>query len=226
VIGSRAVAAAAVALEIVSVTSPSPAVRPYDDNGEHLWNRLHAALFVRVAADGREYGGDRVDPLLWIGSKYLLQGASHRKAIALLTEFVDTHGEKLIDNPLKRAMLQRDLWAVFDWLEGDHGNFEKPILSAEDVQAGARALRRPLATAIARLALTPQQIAALPDNLAGAVVADGLPRDLLAAGGPWVDVGRPDGPMARRHLGDAGPGKNSVFLVLVRLPEGREAALN
>src|SRR5439155_7861909 len=35
VIGSRAVAAAAVALEIVSVTSP--AVRPYDDNGEHLW---------------------------------------------------------------------------------------------------------------------------------------------------------------------------------------------
>jgi len=107
VIGSRAVAAAAVALEIVSVTSPSPAVRPYDDNGEHLWNRLHAALFVRVAADGREYGGDRVDPLLWIGSKYLLQGASHQKAIALLTEFVDTHGEKLIDNPLKRSRVSR-----------------------------------------------------------------------------------------------------------------------
>src|SRR6184192_256232 len=33
-IGSRAVAAAAVALEIVSVTSPSPAVRLYDDNAE------------------------------------------------------------------------------------------------------------------------------------------------------------------------------------------------
>jgi hypothetical protein len=70
-IGSRVVAAAAVALGIVGVASPpSPTVRLYHDNPNHLWNRLHAALFVRVAADGREYGGDRVDPLLWIGTKY------------------------------------------------------------------------------------------------------------------------------------------------------------
>jgi hypothetical protein len=225
-IGSRVVAAAAVALGIASVTStPAPAVRLYHDNPDHLWNRLHAALFVRVGSDGREYGGDRVDPLLWTGSKYLLQGPSHDKAAALLKEFVDTYGEKLIDDPLKRAILQRDLWSVFDWLEGVHDNFEKPWLSAEDVRAGAQPLRTRLATAIERLALTPQQIAALPDNLSGAAAAEGLPRDLFAADGPWVNVGRPDGPMARQHLGDAGPGKNSVFLVLLRLPDGREATL-
>jgi hypothetical protein len=225
-IGSRVVAAAAVALGIASVTStPSPAVRLYHDNPDHLWNRLHAALFVRVGADGREYGGDRVDPLLWTGSKYLLQGPSHDKAAALLKEFVDTHGEKLIDDPLKRAILQRDLWSVFDWLEDLHNYFEKPSLNAEVVRGGARPLRELLGTVIARLALTTQQIAALPDNLAGATDANGLPRDLFAAGGPWVNVGRPDGPMAREHLGDAGPGKNSVFLVLLRLPDGREATL-
>jgi len=69
---------------------------------EHVWNRLHAALFVRVAPDGREYGGDRVDPLLWSNSKYWWRGR-RTQSRQLLTEFVDTHAEKLIDDPLKRA---------------------------------------------------------------------------------------------------------------------------
>ncbi len=229
-IGSRVVAAAAVAfgaaLGVVVVAPPQPpVVRLYHDNPEHLWNRLHATLFVRAAADGREYGGDRVDPLLWIGSKYLLQGLSHERAVRLLTEFVDTHGETLIVDPLKRAMLQRDLWSVFDWLEDIHGNFEKPRLSAEDVRRGAQSLRPLLAAAIARLALTPEQISALPANDRGAPAAVGFPPDLFATGGPWVSVGRSDGPMAPRHLNDSGTGKNSVFLVLIRLPDGRGATL-
>lgn len=224
------VAAAAVALGaalgVVSVTAPpSPGVRLYHDSPEHVWNRLHAALFVRVAPDGREYGGDRVDPLLWSNSTYLLRGLSHDKAVRVLTEFVDTHGETLIDDPLKRATLQRDLWSVFDWLEGLPRYLEKPSLNAEVVREGARPLRELLASAIARLALAPEQIGALADNLAGGAGAGGLPSDLFAAGGPWVSVGRPDGPMARQHLNDAGPGKNSVFLVLIRLPDGRDATL-
>jgi hypothetical protein len=227
-IGARVVAAAALALGaalgVVSATTPaSPGVRLYHDNPEHVWNRVHAALFVRVAPDGRKYGGDRVDPLLWTNSKYLLQGPSHDRAVTVLTEFVDTHGEKLIDDPLKRAILQRDLWSVFDWLEDVHNYFEKPSLNSEVVRRGARPLHELLAAAIARLALAPEQIAALPDNLAGAAGAGGLPPDLF--GGPWVSVGRPDGPMALQHLNDSGPGKNSVFLVQIRLSDGRDATL-
>jgi hypothetical protein len=30
-------------------------------------------------------------------------------------EFMQTHAEKLIQDPVKRAVLQRDVWAVFDW---------------------------------------------------------------------------------------------------------------
>jgi hypothetical protein len=200
-------------------------VRLYSRDPAHLWNRLHAALFARVAADGCAYGTDRVDPLLWIGSTYLVSGPSHVNAVRILQEFVATHGERLIVTPLERAALQRDLWMVFDWLEGSHTLYGRPPLSPEIVRRAADALRAPLATAIARLALTPVQVRALPDNGAAAARAGALPPDLFAPGGQWVSVGRPDGPVAAQHVRDAGPGRNSVFLVLIRLPGGRAATL-
>jgi hypothetical protein len=43
------------------------ATRPriYDRDPDHPWNRLHAALFVRIGPDGKAYGHDRLEPLLW-----------------------------------------------------------------------------------------------------------------------------------------------------------------
>ncbi len=87
----------------------------YDPDPNHLWNRLHRALWVRSGPDGKEYGHDRLDPLLWMETRYLLEGEPHEKAIAVLDEFLAMPGEKLVNDPLKRAILQRDLWAVFDW---------------------------------------------------------------------------------------------------------------
>jgi len=52
-----------------------------------------------------------------------------------------------------------------------------------------------------------------------------VPADLFAADGPWVSIGRADGPVAARHVGDAGPGRNSVFFVFIRLPAGRAATV-
>lgn len=48
----------------------------YQADPRHLWNRLHEALFVRVGPDGRAYGQDRIDPLLWPFSKHLLEERS------------------------------------------------------------------------------------------------------------------------------------------------------
>jgi len=86
------------------------AVTIYDPDRQHVWNRLHRALWVRSGPDGKEYGHDRLDPLLWMETKHLLEGKSHEQAIAVLDEFLTAHGEKLVNNPLKRAILQRDLW--------------------------------------------------------------------------------------------------------------------
>src|SRR5271165_1249151 len=72
-------------LNIPGLASASD-VTIYDPNPEHLWNRLHCALWVRTGPDGKEYGGDRLDPLLWLETKHLLEGTSHDVAIALLDE--------------------------------------------------------------------------------------------------------------------------------------------
>lgn len=211
----------------------------YHADPEHLWNRLHTALFVRVGPDGRTYGQDRLEPLLWGGSKHLLEDASRKRAVALLEEFLKNNGEKLIENPLKRAVLQRDLWLVFNWLEGDRYHFYEPELNPEEVRAARDQLRAPLAAVIGRLALRPDQIESLPDNYAAAVASGNFPKrfdpahperpylppDLFAPDGPWVCVGRPDGPVAPEHLRDAGTNvfTNSTFLLFLRLPAGRAA---
>jgi hypothetical protein len=205
-----------------------------------LWNRLHAALFVRVGPDGRAYGQDHLEPLLWVGSRHLLEAQSHRRALALLEEFLKQKGENLVEDPLKRAVLQRDLWLVFNWLEGHHSHFHGPALTEEQVRAAQDRLRRPLAAVIGRLALTADQIKKLPDNYA--VASSGafpkqfdpehpdkpyLPADLFAADGPWVCVGRPDGPVAPEHLRETGTNQftNSAFLVFLKLPAGRAATV-
>jgi hypothetical protein len=224
----------------VGTSDRTPPERPlYHADPEHLWNRLHEALFVRVGPDGRAYGQDRLEPLLWRGSRHLLEGPSHRRALALLEELLKDQGEKRVEDPVKRAVLQRDLWLVFQWLEGDH--WKPAALKPEEVQAARDRLRRPLATVIRRLALTPEQIQKLPDTYAAAVASGAfakrfdpehpdqpyLPADLFAADGPWVCVGRPDGPVAPEHLRDDGtnPFTSSAFLLFLRLPAGRAATL-
>jgi RNA polymerase sigma factor (sigma-70 family) len=213
----------------------------YHADPEHLWNRLHDALFVRIGPDGRAYGQDRLEPLLWPASKHLLEEPSHQRAALVLEEFLKKSGEKLIEDPLKRAVLQRDLWLVFNWLEGDHRSFEEPAPKPAKVQEARERLARPLAAVIARLALTPDQIKKLPDNYAAAVASGEFARrfdperpdkpflpDLFAADGGWVCVGRPDGPVAPRHLDDDGSRTftNSAFLLFLRLPAGRAATLD
>ena len=95
----------------------------YDANPNHLWNRTHQQFHVRTAPDGTEYGFDTVDPLLWRETKHLVQGPSAAGAVRILDEFLASDGERLIRDPLKRAVFQHDLWAVFDWVssvsEGD-----------------------------------------------------------------------------------------------------------
>jgi hypothetical protein len=213
---------------------PEPArpsgVTIYDADPQHLWNRLHHALYVRTDADGQELGADRLDPLLWDDTRHLLSGKSHEAAVAVLDEFLSRHGEQLFSDPLRRAILQRDLWAVFDWAAARLGTVEQS-------DERNRLLVR-LAIAIDRVALTKDQIQNLPDNLAAAVAsksfaagydsdhpqAEFLPPDLLNADGPWVCLEADGGKTITPQHDDAFGGR-SVFLVLLRLPAGRQATL-
>lgn len=197
------------------------------EDPENLWNRLHRHFTLRTSVLGQEHGFDALDAPLWPESSYLLSGESHGKALRLLDEFLRVRGEQLISDPLKRALLQRDLWAVFDW-----------SASRKDTYKPARvALRARLAPVLWRLALSEDQVRALPDNYRQAVASEKyaseydpaqpekpfLPPDLFNPRGPWVAVNSYGDPVAPGHLRTFSG--RSLFLVLLRLPGGREATL-
>jgi hypothetical protein len=199
----------------------------YDRDPKHIWNRLYDAFFIRKDQARVTYGMDALDPLLWRQTEHLLAGPSHKRALSILDEFLRTHAENQIRDPLKRALLQRNLWAVFDWsvLDDNHA-------------VERRELQIRLAEVLRRLALNPEEIKSLPDNyaqaIASGVFARGydpanrdrpfLPPDLLLPQGSWVCIRGNGEPVAEMHVG-AFSGR-SRFLVFVRLPEGRKATLD
>jgi len=213
--------------------TPARTVTFYDPNPVHVWNRLHATFFIREDLPGTGLVPDALDPPLWYNTPYLLAEPSHRRALRVLDQFVQTHAENLIRDPVKRAILQRDLWSVFDWsVERSPGYNGNPGYDTEK-----RELQTRLAEVVRRLALTPEQIVALPDNYAQAVASGEfakeydpehrdrvfLPPDLFEPQGPWVELedrGGPE-PMAMQHLFQFS-GRSS-FLIFLRLPEGRKA---
>jgi hypothetical protein len=199
----------------------------YDPNPKHIWNRLYDALFIRQDRTGARYGTDALDPLLWRETEHLLSGSSHQRALSVLDEFLRTHGENEIRDPVKRAVLQRNLWAVFDWsaLGGDHA-------------VERRELQIRLAEVLRRLALTSSEIKSLLDNYAQAVASGAfareydptnrdrafLPPDLLQPHGAWVCIQGDGAPVAETHVGEVSG--RSRFFVFVRLPQGRQATLD
>ena len=86
----------------------SDALTIFDSDPNHIWNRTYTCLLVRQSTEGKEYGADTLDPLLWDNTQHLLTGDSHRRALACLDEFLRMHGERAVEDPSKRAILQRD----------------------------------------------------------------------------------------------------------------------
>jgi hypothetical protein len=202
----------------------------YHPDPTHLWNRVFRQLYRRTSLRGEEYGAEELDPLLWFDTTYLLTGPSHRQAVQVLEEFLSTHAENLIREPLARAMFQRDLWAVFDWL----------TWQAEPYPIARQELGSRLAQIMRRVALSKEEILSLPDNYALAVESKDypaevdagspeipfLPTDLFQPGSAWVPLGREGGPVAMTHTEAFPFFGRSAFLVFVRSPAGRDATLD
>ena len=210
----------------------------FDPSPDHLWNRLYAALIVRQDRDGNRYGEDSLDPLLWLNSHHLLEPRSHARAIRVLDEFLQKHGEMQIGDPLKRAMLQHDLWAIFDWTTQQ----SKGQASDLDYAREKTELQIRLAEILRRLALTADEIKALPDNYHQAITAGVfarevnlsdpkrpfLPPDLFDPHGTWAGItSSPDFDglgVAKAHTFSSSG--RSTFLVFVRLPGGHKATMD
>jgi hypothetical protein len=207
---------------------PSTDVGVYAPDSDHIWNRLFRLFYVRQAQNARVYGGDELDPYLWSQTKYLLSGSSHEEALKLLDEFLQQHSERLIRDPVRRAVFQRDLLAVYESLS----------VPSDEKEPGRLELRMRMGEAIRRLALTPDDIAKLPDNYNDSIRAQAfpprydpsipnepfLPADLFDPNEPWVCLGEQHGrPVASDHL-ESFHGR-SVFLVFFQVPGGRSKTL-
>jgi hypothetical protein len=192
----------------------------YDPNPNHLWNRLNETLFERTAQDGKKYGLNELDILYWFRTTNLLAGTSHQQALSVLDEFINSHGEKLIRDPLKRALLQRDLWQLFDWSASPWPR--APYVSER------KELQNRLAVAIRRLALTTNEIASLPNNYARTEKkSSDLPRGLFETNGDWVNLAPdPNGFEEIAPTHDHSSQGHSAFLVMLHLPEGRQTAIS
>ena len=205
-----------------------PNLEIYASDPDQIWNRLFRLFYVRHARNGGHYGGDELDPYLWEETKYLLSGPSHDEALKLLDEFLQQHSENLVRDPLRRAVFQRDLLGVYEWLAALSGE-QKPVHPE---------LQKRIAEVIRRLALTANEIGKLPDNYNDAILSHAfpvaydaananepfLPVDLFDPTGPWVCLGEEHGrPVASRHL-EFFRGR-SVFLVLFQVPGGRSKTL-
>jgi len=199
---------------------------------QNISNRLYRQVHVRTAKNGKEYGFDELDPLLWSQTKYLLSGPSHAQVLRLLDEYSRAPAEQQLRDPVKKAILARELWAVFDWAApqpGQEYNWRQ--------DRSRREITSRLVPVIRRLALNPDEIAALPDTYQRAIQNKEfaaefdsaqpdrpfLPPDLFNPRGPWVCIGIPGkDPIAPSHEQTF---SRSVFLVFMRLPGGREAAV-
>lgn len=200
----------------------------YDRDPDHIWNRLFRLFYMRTGKNGRQYGGEELDPYVRVETRHLIEGPSHDEAVKLLDDFLQQHAELLVRDPLKRAWMQRDLIAIYNWL-----------VDADTEQKSNRAqLQAKLREIIGRLALTGDEIRALPDNYQEAArsrafpaIYDSrdpdrgfLPPDLFDPAGSWVCLGEQHGQsVASEHLifFDG----RSVFLVFLDLPGGRTETL-
>lgn len=172
--------------ELPSRPNEYPADPTQLDEYEHKMRRGEVAPGPVIK---RIEGGDTMSFLAWSKTRYFFEAASFERERKLLDEFIEKHGEQLIDDPLKRAIFQRDLWTVFDHLVGQNiARFGLPNFASRrsppadyEIRAGElpfdgeaamqrrEILCRKLAVVIKRLALPQSVIKTLPGNYAAAV---------------------------------------------------------
>ncbi len=230
----------------IATTASDAPLPVYAADPNHLWNRLFSLLYVRpryLPANGeqpaavRYEGGDVIEFLAWGTTEYWSTEAMHSKLSRLLDEFLADEQSLLMDERLKRVVLQHDLWAAYDHL------IDLNIRRIGDLQTRQRraTLCGQLARCMQRLAISADAVKQLPDTYPIAVRSGNfapehnndasvsyLPHGLLNRPDEWVeiDVYYPEmhedimdrfiSLHARSFMG------RSYYRIFYRFPEGRK----
>jgi hypothetical protein len=184
----------------------------FDAKPDNPWDAVRDVFYVRHFSNGQVYESDDslTDPPWSNWKPFYQEDRLYGRVTKRLTQLNDLPKAALEDqSPLRRAILLRDLWPVFDRLSELIRSDE--LLSAQhpgevDQQAASRQskLCSQLASVMRRLELTEAEVATLPDNYEAALSKKLFPTDFdernpetpfLPAGifdraGPWVAISR------------------------------------
>lgn len=169
-----------------------------------LADEIHALVYHRTDRQGTVYGEKRIDPLLWYDSRHLLEEPFYSQFKQLLARIPAAEDRETF-SPLQRAMVQRDLWQVFDWTCQNRTQWPEARVELQQI----------LSDAIRKMALSAKAIDALPSAP--------LPEQLLAENSPWCEMGvNGEAIIAPGHT--PAFGGRSAFRVFMRHPDGPAAA--
>lgn len=139
------------------------------------YDTLYDVIMTRYGKDGKAYAENESSPAIYRTSDFPFGGKTYKKFNAALDAFDALPQEKIeAYSDVKRALLQRHLWTVFDaTTPNPDPRFRNAVRSHSANRAEAQ---KKLATLIRRLALTKAQILALPDTRAATVKSAGFPQ--------------------------------------------------
>lgn len=193
--------------------------------------------------DGKAYAQDETSPSIFAWSEFPFDDRTFEKFVAALDGFAALPQGQIEEySAVKRALMQRHLWTVFDstfdwdwkpnWWWSGRKSFPKTHMDRR------KAVQPKLASLMRRLALTREQILGLPNPLAATVKAElfskahdpadrfkpFLPPDIYAHESSWICLGEDKEPIpAGEHTSRLY--SRSMFLQFIRLPQGRDETL-
>ena len=213
------------------------------DEATDTFNKLFDIISVRRDLDGSTVIPEAEAPLLWKNSTFLVEDRNCIKLLGALKSF-DKLPQTQIEllSSLQRAILQHHLWSVFDWttIAADPHPIEQFDAMVTRVPTDVHfRLQMSLASAIKKLALSQTEILALPSPVEATVNSEVypqlydssdafkpfLPVDVCDPNGEWVCISKPDFPVPAIHHAEA-VDYRSVFLIFLRLPDGRQQTID
>jgi hypothetical protein len=207
----------------------------YDPSPDHPWNRLHHIFYSHTFTNGETYEHEAaLEPPWNTWAPFYKDQAFHKRAVTVLEEFLSQPEADLQKQaPLRRAIMLRDLWPVFD------AQTNKALAQDEAASHRQAKLRQLSAKAMFRLELSEDEVRQLPDIYqaacdkklfpprfdAASPTSPFLPRDLFAKDAAWVPhSSHADRVGALHHVTTSN--YRSFFLPLMRVADDPQVTLD
>ena len=198
------------------------------DEGD-AFDELYDVLMIRRALNGDSYGENEISPIIFKFSAFPFDDATFPRLKTALNNMT-AENIKALSHP-QRAVLQRQLWAVFD------ATTPSRFRTGRSHQKHRDAVRSQLADLIRKLALSRSEIEALPSTLPATVRSKKypskftiespfqpfLPPELSDNSSGWICFGRRSSPVTFHARDNRW---RSAFFQFIRLPKGRQASID